>query len=129
MESERYPAKNREGRTDDFMIIQIEDSRGIQTFDPNSLMIAMFKGSLRLEETIGLSIISDTFGYRYSDSEVSMILTKPELIRLLEKDLKPEEYFKLRDKFGVFFLIHDDFYDEETGLSLQSMATRRAAML
>jgi hypothetical protein len=123
----KFPPKNRPIRSDlGALDIEIADGAGkVLKFDPNGLAVALVKGDLAGElgrpipkDVIG-SAISGEAGYRYSDSEVDFILTREELGRFLVYDLKPNEYFALRAKYGMFFQIHDDFYDEESGQALQ----------
>ena len=104
-------------------------------FDPNRLIAAVFNDKLfsELGEPIPAevkgSVLSGRAGYRYSDSDVDMILERDELDRFIRCDLTPEEYFKLRDTYGIFFMIHDDFYDEETGEALQPKRLNVAIIL
>lgn len=39
----------------------------------------------------------------------------------LNRNLSPEEYFTLHKKHPNMYLIHDDFYDPETGVALQPL--------
>lgn len=124
----RYPPKNRSGKVLGPIEICIEDADGIKTYDPNSLIMTHVERGLPLGGTVGASVISGEPGYRYMEDDVVLILTKDELVRLVEHDLKPEEFKKLRDLYGVFFSIHDDFFDMETGEALQSLAMRQAVL-
>lgn len=126
MNDPRFPEKNREDKTSEILDIRIEDQTSSQKFDPNSLIIALVSDKLKLGDPIRISVLSGKPGYRYRDSDVGFILTKDELFRFIERDLTPDEYFKLRDKFGMFFMIHDDFYDEETGEAIQPVRARTA---
>ena len=65
------------------------------------------------------SVISGRDAVTYRSEDVAIELAPDELLRLMAADLKPDEYFRVRDRVGVFFEIHDDFYDEETGEALQ----------
>lgn len=53
--------------------------------------------------------------------DVELKLTPEEAQRLFMKNLKADEYFTLRKKFGLFYMIHEDFYDPETGKALQDV--------
>jgi len=55
--------------------------------------------------------------YRAEDYEIGM--TPEELFRFATHNLKPEEYFAIRDHFGNLHEIHDDYYSEEDGEALQ----------
>jgi hypothetical protein len=124
MSDPRFPEKNRDGQTEDILDIRIEDSEGSRRFDPNSLIMAIINQDVKLASPVGKSVISGEPGFRYRDNDVGLTLSKEELFRFIEKNLLPEEYFKLRDEYGMFFMIHDDFYDEETGEAVQPMHSR-----
>jgi hypothetical protein len=65
------------------------------------------------------SVISGEPGILFRTSEVSTSMTVGELRRLVFRSLRPEEFKALKEKHGIFFEIHDDFYDPETGEALQ----------
>ncbi len=122
----RFPPKNRTRSDLDVLQIELSGRREIIRLDPNGLAMAIY-GERDLIAELGephtpdgaVSVLSGRPGYRYSDHEVDMILTGDELMRFVRYDLRPDEYLALRDRFGMFFMIHDDFYDEESGESLQ----------
>lgn len=122
-----FPPKNRTTRTDlGALDIEIADHDGnVLKFDPNSLLVALMDGSLAdrlgrpFPKETGGSVLSGEAGYRYSDCDVELVLTREELNRFLTYDLRPNEYLALRNRYGMFYMIHDDFYDEESGTSLQ----------
>lgn len=122
---DKFPPKNRTNRTDLGVIdIEISGQGTTLVFDPNGLIIALIRDELfpQLGEPISDnkgSVLSGQPGYRYCDSEVDMVLERSELDRFIRHDLMPEEYFKLRDTYGLFFMIHDDFYYEDTGEAVQ----------
>jgi hypothetical protein len=122
---ERFPPKNRTTRTDLGPVdIEIGGHHKVLKFDANRLIIAVLNELLFSEldgpipAEVKSSILSGRAGYRYCDCDVDMILERDELERFIKYDLTPEEYFKLREHFGKFFMIHDDFYDEETGTAI-----------
>jgi hypothetical protein len=122
--SRQYPPKNRPTETDlSFLDIEITSSDGRSVYDPNTAAMTAASGKLLFGEPLPeiLSDISGKSAYKFRTMEVEMALTPDELLRLWRRDLRPEEFFKLRDKFGVFFEIHDDFYDEEDGYAIQPM--------
>lgn len=65
--------------------------------------------------------ITNTSGaiiYKGCDEEYH--LKKPVLMRLIRKNLSPMEYFKLVEKYGNDkYMLHDDFYDDATGMAIQ----------
>ncbi|MBC8741700.1 hypothetical protein F6X40_34630 [Paraburkholderia sp. UCT31] len=65
------------------------------------------------------SVLSGMPSYILRTSEIELALAPRELLRLWRRNLRPDEFFKLRDTYGVFFEIHDDFYFEDTGEALQ----------
>jgi hypothetical protein len=96
--------------------VQIDHADGQWTGDPNSLVMLSFTPSVILawQPLDRESDISGTLGalvYRDHDGEVA--LTPDELLRFIRLDLRPAEYLALRAKFGVRWMWHDDFYDDE----------------
>jgi hypothetical protein len=55
----------------------------------------------------------------YAADDVEAPMTTTEVFALVHLSLLPAEYFALRERYGVFHEIHDDFYDLETGLAVQ----------
>lgn len=49
----------------------------------------------------------------YGGELLSIELCHEDESRLLDLNLTPSGYLKIREKFGIFHEIHDDFYDEE----------------
>jgi hypothetical protein len=121
----RFPPRNRHGRDVDVLAVEISSRDDVLKLDPNGVVAAVMRGDLvsRLgrahPEEFGVSVLSRRPGYRYFDSDVEMVLAPDELVRFLRLDLRPEEYFGLRDTFGIFFMIHDDFYDPGSGMAVQ----------
>ena len=66
-----------------------------------------------------VSIISGQPAIRFSTDDIKLLLTPEECFRLAANSLTSEEYFSIRNKFGDFYEIHDDFYDPETGEACQ----------
>lgn len=102
--------------------ITVEDARGLNRFDPNSLILAcaddQFKGLKPIERCA--SDISGQPAVIVRTSELQIALTPGELERLTLRSLRPREFFALAQKYGIFFEIHDDYYDEDTGAALQA---------
>lgn len=134
--ADKFPPKNRTKRVDLGPIdIEISGHGKAIMFDPNRLIVALLDDKLfsdlgaPIPTAVEGSVLSGKAGYRYSDSDVDMILERGELDRFIRCDLTPEEYFKLRDTYGIFFMIHDDFYDEESGAALQPKRMNEAIIL
>lgn len=69
-------------------------------------------------EPCATSILSALPSFIYHSGEVSVPLTRSEITSLLRFSLSRGEYFRLVEKFGVFFEICSFFYDEGTGDAL-----------
>lgn len=119
--SEKFPPINRISSGLGTIDIDIQDAKGVKRYSPNTLAIALIEGELsHLEPIPGVSsVISKKPAFGYTTDEVQLALTFEELTRLVGRSLRPAEFFTLAVKYGVFFEIHDDFYDEDTGKALQ----------
>lgn len=58
-------------------------------------------------------------GALYKDGEAEFKLCKKHLESLLKRALKPEEFKKLYSRVGNVYILHDDFYDPDTGEAIQ----------
>ena len=47
-----------------------------------------------------------------NNKDLPIVLCKQDSKRLVKRNLTKTGYFKLREKYGIFHEIHDDFYDE-----------------
>jgi hypothetical protein len=65
------------------------------------------------------SMLSGEPAVIYRTDEMEIPLSVDELVRFMAHDLKPSEFRVLIEHFGEFHEIHDDFYDPDTGESLQ----------
>lgn len=123
MYSKRYPERNRKATGLGPVDIEIQGEVGTWKTDPNGLIITAVTGMFPLEK-IGKpttsSMLSGEPAYLYRTSELEVALTGEEIRRLTRRDLHEQEFFKLREAFGLFFEIHEDFYDETTGEALQA---------
>jgi hypothetical protein len=118
-----HPPINRIANSLGFLDIHIEHAEGVIQIDPNTAAKHAYYRSLPVAGCVA-ELRSDLTGepaYRYVTMDVSLNLSLVELYRLIRHDLHPAEFFGLIQKYGVFHEIHDDFYDEETGLGLQPM--------
>jgi hypothetical protein len=89
------------------------------TTDPNEIAMLSQTETLELGEPLAPSTLTGEPGYMYEDDEVKLYLTLPEMYRFLKNNLRPKEYFQLRELFGIFYAIKDRYYDEETGIAFE----------
>ena len=115
-------------------------SKGTVTFDLNTLVTIAFKeqrSKAKIDSTIkvligdpvGTSELSGNPGaYAFETIDehdgrepriLILLLTPEEFRRMTLRSLTPNEVQTLLNRYGVFFEIHDDFYDQETGEALQ----------
>ena len=93
--------------------IEVEDADGVQTFDPNGVNIWQLDG--------GVNSLRPVDGFvLYRSHDVEIPLRPKELDRLIRLALTKKLYFAIRAKFGLFYEIHEDFYDPDTGIALQA---------
>ena len=138
-----YPPKNRIDNPLQVTVLKIDHKDGTINTDPNSILISAVttadgsdphkvelmtaKGSefFNFTElkplTNQFSILSGFPAIRYRAEDVEILLTPEECFRLSAHSLLPEEYFKLRDHYGDFFEIHDDFYNPDSGDQFQPL--------
>ncbi|MGY3582254.1 hypothetical protein ACVIGB_000821 [Bradyrhizobium sp. USDA 4341] len=97
----------------------------ILKLDPNTFVISAARNELsQLNRNVGTpygkSFLSpEDDGWLYREDDFGVILTIEELRRLALRELLPDQYFRLRNNFGMFHSIHDDFYDELDGSAVQ----------
>lgn len=109
----------------DVLRITIQHNGPLVTTDPNGFAIMALIPSvmttlLRPHEfckSDASDVVSECLVY--TDMDGSLHLTPKELMRLAGLRLHPQEYFKLREKFGIRHPWHEDFYDPATGEALQ----------
>ncbi len=144
--SEHFPPKNRLTETLEFPWVEVDDATTTYRTDPNGLVgcaiwvatgqkpsgpdgkeVAFSNGAvifnpLELVPRQDVpSILSGEPSVRFRHDDLSIDLTPEEFARFISRLLTPEEYMALRDHFGMFYDIHCDFYDEESGYSYDSM--------
>lgn len=117
--SELFPPKNRINTGLGVIDIEIVDDQGAHRYDPNSAILAAHKGpkGFSLGTPVALSDISKEPGYILRFDAVQLALTAPEMVRLFMHSLRPEEFFALANKYGIFYEISGKFYDEDTGVA------------
>lgn len=102
--------------------IDIIDANGKRTFCPNCLAISFCNDTLNLHNSYlyTCDITGNVGAVLFKSSDEEYFLEKDILKRLISHNLTPKEYFKLADKYGADkYMIHEDFYDEDTGEALQ----------
>ncbi len=118
--SNKFPAVNRKLHPELAVIeAQIVWKDGSVVLTYNDLALAAHLESLPLGEPCAVSDISGRPAYLYRSRDLEVALSRTELYRFMRHNLEPQEFFALAKKYGVFFEIHDDFYDEETGRAMQ----------
>jgi len=118
--SEKYPPVNRKPNLSlgPVTMLLLGASTEIRS-NPNELAMLSQTETLELGSPTDFSMLSGDPGYIYKDDEVSLVLSLPEMYRFLKFNLRPEEYFKLARRFGVFYAISGKWYDEDTGIACQ----------
>ncbi|MDO8415229.1 MAG: hypothetical protein Q7S87_03335 [Agitococcus sp.] len=118
-----HPPKNRITNSLGVLDIHIQHSDGVLQLDPNAAAMHAYSRTLPVVGCVaGLqSDITGNPAYRYTTNEVSLNLSLDELYRLLRHDLHRHEVFSLVQKYGVFFEVHSDFYNQDTGAARQPM--------
>lgn len=76
---------------------------------------------LKLKPTDAKSLISGGPAVIYRSDDLEIPLTPEELFRFMKHDLHPSEYVVLRNHFGMFYEIHEDFYHPEHHFACQPM--------
>lgn len=124
--SHSFPPKNRVNTPLKILRIEIRHADGVLVTDPNEAIMKAVDGDLLhlapLKDKV--SDISQKPAVIYAADDLEVAVTPEELDRLVRHDLTPQEFLCLRDKYGVAFEWHDDFYDLDTGFSFQAVAGR-----
>jgi hypothetical protein len=120
--SKKYPPRNRKLADRLFPITsEVVGEAGTFQLDPNRCIMLAASRELPFGDPLETrSVLSERPGYIYRTAEIELVLAPRELIRFWLTSLRPEEFLALRDMFGIFYEIHDDFYDEETGTAWQA---------
>lgn len=109
--------------------IEIAERDKVHVGDPNSIVTGILNGELDIPNMgphVGWnSVLTDEPALQYRCSDIVLELTPAELDRFIRHDLYPEEFLKLRTLYPYrhpdIYDLHDDFYDEETGMALQPL--------
>lgn len=73
----------------------------------------------QVDQAFNSTISGEAGCIRYYTSEVDIYLTKEEAVRLMATALRPHEALALIKEVGMFYEVHDDFYDPKTGHAFQ----------
>lgn len=121
IDDEEFPPINRKPSDDlGAAYSRIVGAEKTVTLDANALVLAAYEEKLDLgKPTDKPSELSLHKGYLYQTNELELVLTKSEILRLIRRDLRPHEFKILREQYGCFYEIHEDFYDPLTGIALQ----------
>jgi len=136
-----YQPKNRISDPLPVLQIKIDHAEGTFTSCPNGMAVSAMWGMngtkpevpdgfladqseifnpVSLQPLPGVaSVISGGEAVVYRSDDLVIPMTVEELFRFMKLDLRPEEYFALRNRYGMFFEIHEDFYHPDTGEALQ----------
>ena len=118
----KSPAKNRPAASRlNLLEIEVISGRGRELLNPVSIILAAkegrFDGILPIAGL--LSDISNEPALSYRTEQVQLNLTPAEFRRLVTRNLTPDEFFALANRYGIFFEICFDFYNPETGVAEQ----------
>ena len=104
----------------DVINVTLETKDGNYTYCPNCLIIMAQNGFPF--ELIGneiCDITGEIDAVKYVSEGETYCLSKESLLRLINRNLTPNEYLMLTEKYSdKNFMLHDDFYDED-GIALQ----------
>lgn len=116
---ESYPARNRLLNPDiDGDKIKIAFDSGYAMGTYREILNTLTLGELELGSPLqvpGCDIGAGDLAYVYQTSEVSLWLSPEALVRMIVKNLSSDEYFRLRDRYGIFYEISSSFYDPQSG--------------
>lgn len=119
-EDRRFPPRNREYDQLPVLHLRIVDADTEHQLDPNGAIIASVQGTLPVTgPAIAKSVLSGAPALIWREDDLGIPLTGDEIHRLIQHRLTPDEYFRLRERYGLFFSIHTDFFAPDTGEALQ----------
>lgn len=127
-EFDDFPPKNRKAQSLPILEIRITSKDKTLVNDPNSNIVMVAGGAYpKMEPIPGLiSEISGKPAYKIETDNLELHLSFDEMDRFFRHDLEPSEYYYLRDKYGMFFDIHNDFYTEDSGEAWQPVKIARS---
>lgn len=107
--------------------LEVSHDKGVDVFSPNDILMefadiddpaGLFPPLTGMGDTV-TSVLSGEPAVIYRTADKQIPLTPAELKRLVMTSLEPQEMLKLKEIYGVFHEIHDDFYHPTTGQALQ----------
>ena len=109
--------KNRKERSLPILHFEIEWEGGKWVGDPNQVAAMSVSGAYPIGLPVKgcFSLLSGKPAYWVREDNLEIALTLNELDRYVRHDLRGAEYERLLDHFGMFFSIHEDFYDPLDG--------------
>lgn len=122
---EAFPARNRLLNPDiagDKIKIAFDSGYAIGTY--REILNALTLGELELAAPLqvpGCDIGIGNLAYVYQTSEVSLWMSPDALVRMILKNLSSNEYFCLRERYGIFYEISATFYDPQTGAAFEPL--------
>jgi len=123
-----HPPRNRLASPRPVLDIEVEHADGVVQFNPNSQIMALVErpDALAAWRPVdgAVSAISGEPAIIVRTHDLEIPLTVDEYAGFVGKELQPEEFKVLLDRYGSFFEIHDDFYDAETGEAWQPKELR-----
>lgn len=115
--SDKYLPKNRTATGLGTIETEVRGPEYRRVLEPNDTCILALKERL----PVGMpspstpSTISGEPGFLVRLDVLEMQLSHDELLRFWRRNLRPEEFFALAERFGIFYEISDKYYDENTG--------------
>ena len=111
-------------QTKTMAIAKLTDRNGEMFYCLNCLAVACINKRIYLVNND--EFVDDVTGLigavKYENYDETYYLSSDRMMRLLMRNLEPEEYFALVKKYGANkFLLHSDFYDSFDGEALQPM--------
>lgn len=104
------------------VIVTIKDKNKEVPFCMNCLVECCINRKFNFENDENLidDVTGEKGAIQYISKEVTYVLEKKTMIRLILNNLDPDEYFALAKKYGADkFELHSDFYDEFDGVAIQ----------
>lgn len=103
--------------------VTITDKNNKYVYCPNCLLLEFYNGNennLENSDDFICDVINLRGAIHYNSQGEEYFLEKEILLRLINRNLTPNEYFALVKKYGQYkYMLHDDFYYYETGEALQ----------
>lgn len=108
----------------DFLLYTISNGEQVVSVCPNHSASENFIDSDIKASSDHKCIICGKDGYNFKSDEIDKDLCEDHIYSLVDVKLTPGEYFKLKESIGIaninsVYLLHDDFYCEESGEALQ----------